>query len=491
MPFKGSTIGSSTPFDDAHSAVVPEPATREKPVNKTRNIRATIGAAILFLAMTMALPALAADLRVPSEYTSIQAAVEAAKDNDVIRIASGVYKEQVRIQSKKLTLIGQPGATLRATDKMVESVSPFPGVTYVGVYLMLVELTDVTIRGLTFEGERLAEVFPNGGPMLGLYLSRSGGVVENCSFYGFRGEASFVEDAGPIWARTFEDDDVTVRIAGCTVADSYGGIFLRGGRIRRNITATVENNTIVGLGPIATALGTAGIDVRAGVSCRIVGNTISGFSEIGTTADFPIAFGILATDNPGFGPLLPLIIEDNTLRDNQMHISLTKASDSVIRNNRIQGTAPGIAPLGLVFSGTNITVINNQFEGMKEGIRLVGNEPLKDEFPSLELGDILGFAVQAQVISNRFCNVATPIKTQSPATATVSGSQLNACRTDALTIEPAVLLSWPADEDGLSIESAPTTNGPWSATSATSFQQSGSRHIAVPSDGSSRFFRRR
>ncbi|HAB15852.1 MAG TPA: hypothetical protein DCE44_05315, partial [Verrucomicrobiales bacterium] len=199
--------------------------------------------AILFLGLASANLATAADLKVPADHPTIQAAVNAASDGDTIHIASGVYTNQVRITSKKLTLIGQPGAILRATKQMVTFVSPFPGVTYVGVQVMLIELSDVTLQGLTFEGERLAESFVGEGPLLGIFFSRSGGEVESCKFYGFRDSTLGPEDASPIWVRTFEDDDVTVRVAGCTFADSYGAIFLRGGPIRQNITAVIENNT--------------------------------------------------------------------------------------------------------------------------------------------------------------------------------------------------------------------------------------------------------
>ena len=78
---------------------------------------------------------------------------------------------------------------------------------------------------------------------------------------------------------------------------------------------------------------------------------------------------------PQYGILQPLIIEGNTLRDNQMHIALIKGDGSVVRNNRFQGTAPGIIPVGLAVSGTNVTIANNQFEDMEEGIRLMGNDP--------------------------------------------------------------------------------------------------------------------
>ena len=173
----------------------------------------------------------------------------------------------------------------------------------------------------------------------------------------------------------------------------------------------VENNIFVGPGPLN--VNGSGIFIREGVGGRIAGNTISRYSYGGTGADFPISFGILA-DNvanyPEYGLVQPLEIEGNTLRDNQIHIALIKGDGSVVSNNRFQGTAPGIIPVGLAVTGTNVTIANNQFENMAEGIRLMGNDP--------NYGTILGTAVNAQVTSNRFCGVTTPVAVQPLASTT-------------------------------------------------------------------------
>src|SRR2546426_12633999 len=79
--------------------------------------------ASLVLGFAAAASAIAADLKVPADYPTIQAAVDAAQTHDTIRIAPGVYTGQVQIIYKTLTLIWQPGTILRATTNM----PPFPG----------------------------------------------------------------------------------------------------------------------------------------------------------------------------------------------------------------------------------------------------------------------------------------------------------------------------------------------------------------------------
>jgi len=74
------------------------------------------GSLAVLLALT--LPALATTRSVPSQYSTIQAAVNAAASGDTISIANGTYNEQVTISSSKskLTFIGasQTGVILQA-----------------------------------------------------------------------------------------------------------------------------------------------------------------------------------------------------------------------------------------------------------------------------------------------------------------------------------------------------------------------------------------
>jgi len=450
-------------------------------MKKLTETRPTVSFAVIILGLAATSFATAADLNVPTTaYPTIQAAVNAAQTNDTIHIASGVYTGQVQIISKTLTLIGQPGTILRATEQM----SPFPGASPEQFAIMGVRSSQITVQGLTFEGERLAGHFVGPGALHGIFLRESSANVENCAFYGFRESTPGPEDADAIVATGFEDGQVNVRVAGCAFADNYTGVFFVGLPDRQSMNATIENNTIIGPGALDNDFTPVGILIREGVGGRIAGNTISGFSYIGTSVDFPISFGILAANEanwPAFGILQPLIIEGNTLRDNQMHIALIKGDGSVVRNNRFQGTAPGIIPVGLVVSGTNVTIANNQFANMVEGIRLMGNDP--------NWGTLLGIALNAQVTSNRFCNVTNRINVEPLANDTETGTLLCPFPSPTSAIAPAVLLSWPGEDDGWTVESADHVNGPWTPSDATPFTQYGRHSIAVPTDGAHRIFR--
>jgi serine protease len=81
-----------------------------KKLTETRS-KATV--AILFLGLTAATiaTATAAHLNVPADYSTIQAAVDAAENGDRIQIAPGVYTGQVLISDKRLTLAGSAGTS--------------------------------------------------------------------------------------------------------------------------------------------------------------------------------------------------------------------------------------------------------------------------------------------------------------------------------------------------------------------------------------------
>src|SRR5262245_37208072 len=129
------------------------------------------------------LQAAAAVLRVPAEYNTIQAAVDAAVSGDEICIVAGTYTEQVMITSKNLSLVGEPGAVLKAFPGM--SPVTLPQNPPLPVLLGIVFCDDVRVRGLTLDGARLA-ASPG---LLGVVFHGSSGRIKRCTIKGFRDPA--------------------------------------------------------------------------------------------------------------------------------------------------------------------------------------------------------------------------------------------------------------------------------------------------------------
>ena len=417
----------------------------------------------------------AGDLHVPADYATIQAAVDAATSGDTIHIAPGVYVEQTRIFSKDLTLIGQPGTILRAFPGMA------PATEVINRMCVLFTLnSEVILRGLTFEGEQLGdqqeEVF------LGAYLLDSGGVVEDCRFIGFREKAAGQNGCAAIWV--FNDLPnaplLQMRVVRNTFVDSYQGIALRGSATNTSLAITVADNTISGVGPSTKSEKLEGIRVQEGVIGEVVRNTISGFSYVGD--DITFGFGILGIvlgwpDNTA--SLQPLHFEGNMFRNNHLHCSLLRADASVVTNNSFEGTAPGHRPMGLALSGENVLVADNRFSDMETGVVLLGEDP--------DFGTSLGIASNVTLVDNGFCNVDTNYNFEPLATYDLQSTLT--CPEPTLDMVQAILLSWPFAYKGYLVESAESSDGPWTALDVTVFLQNGMHNVVIPTDDAPEFFR--
>lgn len=103
-----------------------------------------------------------ADTVVPDDYSTIQAAVDAASSGDTVLVDGGTYREQVLID-KDLTLKGENGATIEALDslptyKLAESGSNWAPMVFAyggNISNGIVsgsEIVDVNISGLKFDG---------------------------------------------------------------------------------------------------------------------------------------------------------------------------------------------------------------------------------------------------------------------------------------------------------------------------------------------------
>jgi hypothetical protein len=420
----------------------------------------------------------AGDFHVPADYTTIQSAVDAAASGDTIHIAPGVYVEQVFIKDKNLNLIGEPGTILRAFPGMAPAI---PGALGRRCVLFILG-SGVVLRNLTFQGDQLGDQQKD--IFLGTYFLDSGGAVEDCRFIGFRDKSEGQNTCEVIWVQNDLSDAplLEMRIVRNTIVDSYSGIRILGSRSHTSLKITVADNTISGVGPSTTISDLEGIEFQEGVTGEVVRNIVSGFSYVGNDASrAPFGFGILGIDTLSdiVFSLEPVRIADNVLQNNQVHCLLIGADDSVIVNNTFEGSAPGYRPTGLGFSGENVLVANNRFVDMEKGIELFGDDP--------DYGTSLGTASNATLLDNGFCNVDTNYNFEPLASYDLQNTL--ACPEPTLGMVQAILLSWPFAYDGYSVESADSSDGPWTALDATVFLQNGMHSVVVPSDGAPEFFR--
>ena len=224
-------------------------------------------AAISFCLISGTVPAVGDTLLVPSEFATIQAAIDAAKDGDLILVAPGTYGEAINLLGKAIELRSELGSAVTVIDGKSLGSSVITCVNG--------ESADTVIDGFTIRGGTGTFLDPpfagfSGGGMLNIDSSPT---VQNCLFI---------------------DNSTTMRGGGiCNIASSpivslcvFDGntAFSRGGAIYNagaNGTdsnplfneCTFGNNDTAGIGG---AMFNTGVDGNVGnpilIGCTLVGN---------------------------------------------------------------------------------------------------------------------------------------------------------------------------------------------------------------------------
>jgi hypothetical protein len=466
------------------------------------NVGKNLGLAALVLGTARAVPGGAAVLHVPADYRTIQAAVNAAASNDTVRIAAGVYVEQVVITNKTLTLAGSPGAILRARAQMGQPFLAYGSEGSGSVPLLGIAMGNVVVTGLTFEGERLASSQPQSLDAIKFF--GAGGRVENCRITGFRASALGAVDAVGISVvnpLVLGQGVVDVQVINNTFADNWSSLWLMGdartwpppGVFHPEVlrtTFTVQGNTFTGVGPNADpglrgGVMQAGIWILAGARGDILHNVFSDYAYAGTDPTVA-ALGIFGLDDQDFGdapikPLQPVRISGNSFQNNDVHVGIFLADQSEISNNAFTGSGMGVRPSGIVVSGNQPLIVRNRFSDLATGILVLGDDPV--------FGTNLGSSTNVQIDSNRFCNVTNKVDIELPATTTEQSTMTCPFPPPPLGIARAVMLSWPDDGEAHILESAPDLAGPWSTMNASLALQNGELTVAVKTESDQRFFR--
>ena len=181
----------------------------------------------LGLLLFLTLPVGAADLNVPGEYATIQEAIDAASDGDVVLIAPGTYDGALNTLDKAITVRGTGGA---AVTRLTTSSGSDPVMT-VGVASGPVTLDRLTFFQPTTEALAVA--------------TGSEVVVNGCVFFGCS------------YSALISGEDVTLTIMGCDFISNYAPLVLAGGSLSlensgfrsaggrcielAGVTATVDN----------------------------------------------------------------------------------------------------------------------------------------------------------------------------------------------------------------------------------------------------------
>jgi Ca2+-binding RTX toxin-like protein len=251
-------------------------------------------------------------------FDTIQAAVDASIDGDTILIATGTYSEQVVIDSKHdLTLrpatgatvtIMAPGGTLATT-----ATSPYSGRSLHGV-VTVIESDNVVLQDLTIDGNTAAANIADGaGDFEGVAYINSSGGLENVDVLNVR-------DAEPLFglqrgngvlvlnSPLLLPPALTFFMHNSTVSN-----FQKNGVTIFNAAIDVSGNTVTGVG-VHAVQAQNGIQIGDNITGSIVNNTITGLGYAPAVPDVFLGSGILILGDSTFGDRASTVaVTDNTV----------------------------------------------------------------------------------------------------------------------------------------------------------------------------------
>lgn len=305
-----------------------------------------------------------------TQYSTIQAAVNAVKPGSTIRVCPGNYPEQVVID-KNLTLAGFDSGTADNPVVVIPSggfVANTASLTTAGVIaaqiMVTYPATDVTISYIAVDGSNSNL---NGGcsdpRLIGIYFQGASGRLDDVAV---RNQAQNSDNFGcqssaglGIFVESGDSKNSTVRIESSTVRGyQKNGITAD----EDGTTVTISGNSVVGAGPVDTAQNS--IQVAYGATGTVENNTLADDVYDGTGY---VSTGILIY---GSGRMT---IRRNSVTNTQTGIvtwtdgSLT-ANGNEIANNLVTNTHVGD---GIdVCSNSNTITGNTVFSSDEAGIHL-------------------------------------------------------------------------------------------------------------------------
>jgi hypothetical protein len=350
-----------------------------------------------------------------TSFTTIQAAVNAVPSGSVIDVCPGTYPEQVKINGKKVELIGIQSGTNDAavvtppSTGLVQNGSDIFG-NAVAAQIFVENATGVTISHLTVDGSNNQLSGCSINP-IGIYYQNSSGTItddvtrnqimdpadQGCQV----GLAINVESNSGSPAVTVSDNSVR----------NYdkNGITASGPGNGPGPNVTITANTVIGLGATSVTAQN-GIQIGYGASGKVTGNYVADdiytgptygssgiliYASVGITVSSNVVdstqLAIVPATDPNYGPADDTVIQTNHIGGTQNFDAIDLCSNgNTATANMIYGSAqsgvhvddecpgPGSTP-----SGNNNTVTGNTINEACAGILLgsgSGNTTSPDTF---------------------------------------------------------------------------------------------------------------
>ncbi len=340
------------------------------------------------------------DITVPTDFPTIQAAINASNPGDTIKVLPGIYTEQLTI-NKSLTIIGSGSKStiIQAPDVLNPSpVIPFPG------RANIVEIFNeaiATMKGFTIAGpsgnicEGLAGVSIHGDATLEIDSSAIIGCLREGILVGL---AEFIPRGPQIGHAVITKTDITdYRVVGIQTGGENTTLV-----ISKSQVIAADAPEVVGQIGIFGAIGPKVVIVDNKISGNICNNPECGpdfFTQVQGSGIFLVNvnqdsiisgnkvtnndLGIALAENSGCCK-----IENNKLSDNRFFGITIIDGENIISNTKIFGGNVGVA--AIAFSANTIATLDN--------VKIVGATIPVQEFPSG------GFTAEVVILPNSFQN---------------------------------------------------------------------------------------
>ena len=249
----------------------------------------------------------AAEIRVPSEEPTIQAAINVAVNGDTVLVAPGTYQETINFRGKAITVASTDGPEVT----IIDGNRAGPVVTFASG-----EGRASVLTGFTVQNGNTVFPFAEGG---GITIQRSSPTISANMIInntGCDGLGIGIGFGSPLIQGNVISDNIR---SGCTGGTGGGGIAVRGNSTAEIVENIISNNS--------TGAGGGGISLFASGSTIVQSNVITGNrSEVGGISMLNDVSGVsivqnLITGNHGFGGGInwsnpPSAVVNNTIADN-------------------------------------------------------------------------------------------------------------------------------------------------------------------------------
>jgi parallel beta-helix repeat protein len=311
-------------------------------------------------------------------YTSIQAAVNAAKAGDLIRVCAGTYREQVVID-KSLSVEADNGVIVIPSEVLANTASSSSG-NPIAAIILVKNAQDVELEGLIVDGS--ANGLTGCGPrLIGIFYQDASGSIEHNSVRHVRLASTL---AGCQSGNAIEVESSSAGQSSVSIFDNSVDSYQKNGITANEPVTTVEvtENAVAGIGATVGAAQN-GIQIGFGAQGRVKNNSVADnvYSPCDSTTNCPAnATGILIYQSDG------VRVEHNTVSANQVGIFVAANSGVILGNTVFHSVAlDGIALVGngnsvssndisgsddaaVYIQGNNNTVFDNEFTGAAFGI---------------------------------------------------------------------------------------------------------------------------